>query len=92
MMPATCDRVRQVGLARLPALSTVHLRREVVGALEDVEGSCGVVGANLVEQIAEGHLPSLAKRARARSTMACAISSGVPRSVSITRSYRARSW
>ena len=78
MMPATCSGCVRYGSPDCRRWPRCTSRREVVGPLEDVEGGGGVVGANLVEQIVEGHPPSLAKRARARSTMARASSSGVP--------------
>ena len=87
--PGDLERVGQVGLAGQPALAAVHLRREFVGPLDGLERRRRAVGPDLVDEVDEGHGLSSAKRARARSTMACAISSGVRRSVSITRSYRA---
>ena len=91
MMLATSNGVDQVGLARL-ALLPCGPRRELVGAFDRVERCGGVVGANLVEEVVEGHPVPGANRARACSTIARATSSGVRRSVSMTRSYRARSW
>src|SRR5262249_55232644 len=83
------DGVGEVGLPGEPALAAVHLGREFVGPLDGLEGRCRAVGPDLVEEVNQGHRLSAAKRACAGSTMACAISSGVRRSVSITRSYRA---
>ena len=71
MMLATWSGMGQVGLARLPPLPVVDLGGEVVGALDHVERRGRAVGADLVDEVGEGHLASSgAKRARACSTMA----------------------
>ena len=87
--PGDLEGVGEVGLAGQPSLAAMHLLREFVGPLDGLERRRRAVGPDLVQKVNEGHALSSAKRARARSTMACAISSGVRRSVSITRSYRA---